>query len=318
VRDGRPRTLSESPELAVADRQILWRMDVTEGACRPLRDAETMLGALIFSLDEDLDTEFAMTVYGEELTRWIVRATKQMDPAGGTLARYREREEKRLRELVHEANNPLSVVYNYLHILELRLQHEPSAVEQLRMIGDELKRTGDIIRRARELPPVEEPELTGTVEISAVDVNRLVGHVFELHRGYAADRGVTLEQDMATGALVVASDESRLIQVLTNLLRNAIEAASGGSVIIGSLGGVFRDGVEGVELSVADSGPGLPREVLERLGEPKQSAKGGDHAGLGLHIVHRLVEEVKARIDVRTGPETGTTFTIFLPLSQPV
>lgn len=318
VREGHPRTLIESPELAVADRQLLWRMEVAEGACRPLRQQEDLLGALIFSLDEDLDTEFAMSVYAEELTRWIVRASEHVEPAQGTLARYREREEKRLRELVHEANNPLSVVYNYLHILELRLQHEPSAVEQLRMIGEELKRTGDIIRRARELPPVEEPELSGTVEISAVDVNRLVGQVFELHRGYAADRGVTLELEAAPGALVAASDESRLLQVLTNLVRNAIEAAPDGSVTIGSLGGVFRDGVEGVELSVADSGPGLPREVLERLGDPKQSAKGGDHAGLGLHIVHRLVEEVKARIDVRTSTGSGTTFTVFLPLSQPV
>jgi signal transduction histidine kinase len=129
---------------------------------------------------------------------------------------------------------------------------------------------------------------------------------------------VTLELEAAPGALVAASDESRLLQVLTNLVRNAIEAAPDGSVTIGSLGGVFRDGVEGVELSVADSGPGLPREVLERLGDPKQSAKGGDHAGLGLHIVHRLVEEVKARIDVRTSTGSGTTFTVFLPLSQPV
>lgn len=314
VRDGRPRTLVESPELAVADRQLLWRLGVSEGACRALRDGERSLGALIFSLDEDLDTEFAMNVYGEELTRWIVRAAAGTEAVDSELVRFREREEKRLRELVHEANNPLSVVYNYLHILELRLQHEPSVVEQLRMIGDELRRTGDIIRRARELPPVEELEVAAAVEVGEVDVNRLVRHVFELHRGYAEDRGVALQQETTPDTLTVTSDEGRLIQILTNLLRNAIEAAPEGSVTIRSLGGVFRDGVEGVELSVADSGPGLPRDVLERLSEPKQSGKGADHAGLGLHIVHRLVEEVNARIDVRTGAEAGTTFTIFLPL----
>lgn len=317
VRDGRPRTLVESPELAVADRQLLWHMGIREGACRALSDGQTLLGALIFSVDEDLDTEFAMKVYGEELARWIVRASADVEFGDSALARYREREEKRLRELVHEANNPLSVVYNYLHILELRLQHEPSAVEQLRMIGEELKRTGDIVRRARELPPIEESEAAAAVEIGEVEVNRLVGHVFEVHRGYAADRGVALDEERSPGLLTVASDEGRLIQILTNLVRNAIEAAPGGRVTIRSLGGVFRDGVEGVELSVADSGPGLPRDVLERLREPKPSAKGGEHVGLGLHIVHRLVEEVNARIDVRTGPETGTTFTVFLPLSRP-
>lgn len=317
LRDGHPRTLIDSPELAVADRQLLWRMDVSEGACRPIRAGERLLGALIFSQDEDMDTEFAMTVYGDELTGWIVRASAQAEPAKGALVRYREREEKRLRELVHEANNPLSVVYNYLHILELRLQHEPSAIEQLRMIGEELRRTSEIIRRARELPPVEEPESAGSVEIGEVDLSRLAGHVFELHRGYAADRDVRIDQEAGTGGVVVASDEGRLIQILTNLVRNAIEAAPGGSVTIRTLGGVFREGIEGVELSVADTGPGLPREVLEHLGDPKESAKGGEHAGLGLHIVHRLVDELKARIDVRTGPAIGTTFTVFLPLRQP-
>ena len=60
---------------------------------------------------------------------------------------------------------------------------------------------------------------------------------------------------------------------------------------------------------------GVAREVLERLTEPKQSTKSGDHAGLGLHIVHRLVGELKGSIDVQTAPERGTTFTIFLPLA---
>ena len=55
--------------------------------------------------------------------------------------------------------------------------------------------------------------------------------------------------------------------------------------------------------------------MLERLTEPKQSTKGGDHAGLGLHIVHRLVDEIGANIDVRTAPGEGTRFSIFLPLA---
>jgi len=57
--------------------------------------------------------------------------------------------------------------------------------------------------------------------------------------------------------------------------------------------------------------------VLARLTEPKQSTKGGDHAGLGLHIVHRLVHEIGADIDVRTAQGEGTRFSIFVPL-EPV
>ena len=85
--------------------------------------------------------------------------------------------------------------------------------------------------------------------------------------------------------------------------------------MVGRAGGVFREGREGAIVTVTDTGPGLPREVLERLAEPKQTTKGGDHAGLGLHIVHRLVAELKGNIDVQTAPDRGTTFTIFLPLA---
>jgi signal transduction histidine kinase len=114
--------------------------------------------------------------------------------------------------------------------------------------------------------------------------------------------------------MTLASDEQRLAQILNNLLRNAIEAATSAEVCIGGQSGVFREGREGVEVFVRDTGPGLSRDVLERLADPKESAKGGEHAGLGLHIVHRLVAELQGGIDVRTSANAGTTFTVFLPL----
>ncbi len=67
-----------------------------------------------------------------------------------------------------------------------------------------------------------------------------------------------------------------------------------------------------------DNGPGLPDEVLAKLFLPKDSRKGGDHAGLGLHIVARLVSELQGNIDVRTLSRRGTAFTVFLPLSLSV
>ena len=230
------------------------------------------------------------------------------------LKRYRQREEKRLRELVHEANNPLSVVHNYLHILELRLQHEPTATEQLQLIGSELKRAGEIIQGARELSPVAELESQADVVIEPFDVSELARRVHELHRGYAADHDVETALELPPGRVQIISDEHRLAQVLNNLMRNAIEASSGESVQIGVAVGLFREGREGIEVFVRDTGPGLPRSVLERLADPKESTKGGDHAGLGLHIVHRLVMELHGSMDVRTAAGRGTTFSLFLPL----
>jgi len=314
VRDGIPRQLVDEGDRAVADRQVLRRLGAADALCIVLAHGEQKLGAIVFPLDEDVDAAFAMHLYAEELSRHLVELRRDGGGSEEALKRYRGREEKRLRELVHEANNPLSIVQNYLHILELRLQHEPSATEQIAMIGTELKRAAEIFQRARELPPLNEQDTATGAVFETFDVNELARRAVELHRGYAEDHRVELQSSLATGELAVRSDEQRLAQVLNNLLRNAIEAG-GEQVTLGTATGIFREGREGVEVFVVDNGPGLPRGVLENLAEPKRSDKGGDHAGLGLHLVHRLCAELKAGIDVRTVSGDGTRFTVFLPLT---
>ena len=309
--------LIDRADQAVADRQVLRHLGTADAVCLPLVDSTGgVAGVLVYAMDEDVDQELAMGLYAAELGRRLMRAPGGAEGASEALLRYRQLEEKRLRELVHEANNPLSIVNNYLHILELKLGHEPEAVEQLRLIGAELRRVSEIISQARELPELEaEPAEAEPFELEDVDLNQLVRQVVELHLGYARDYDVALEEVTVPGRLVIHSDDQRLVQILNNLVRNAIEAGRGARVTLSTVSGVFREGREGVQLSVADTGPGLPRDVLERLAEPKQSSKGGDHSGLGLHIVHRLVGELGGSIDVRTSSGQGTSFTVFLPLT---
>jgi signal transduction histidine kinase len=318
LRDGQERTLTNRSDQAVADRQVLRRLGAAEGVCVPIQvSAEhevEKVGALVFAVNEDGDNEFAMQAYAAELAKWVAHLNVNACDALDRVRDYRSREEKRMREIVHEANNPLSIVHNYLHILELSLKHEPNAIDQLQMIGSELERAGDIFQRVRVLPEITEVEAQAHVIFADCNVNKLAGRVFHMHRGYAKDHNVELHLDLAAGSLAVTSDDQRLVQILNNLVRNAIEACQGQSVTIASSAGVFREGHEGVEISVRDTGPGLPRAVLDRLAEPKQSTKGGDHAGLGLRIVHRLVGELKGSIDVRTSTGAGTTFTVHLPL----
>ena len=312
VREDSVQMLNDSPQTAVADRQVLRTLKATDGLCVPLRSNGERAGVLVFPVEEDVNNEFAMHTYARELAKRIIVCRRELVDDQALLNRYRQREEKRLREIVHEANNPLSIVHNYLHILELRLQHEPSATEQLNMISTELRRAGDIIQRVKDTVALE---VDDSVVFTEFDVNELTRRIFELHRGYAEDHQVTLHLELSLGMLPVTSDESRLSQVLNNLMRNAIEASPGQNVTMLSASGVFREGFEGIEIAVRDTGPGLPRAVLDSLAEPKVSTKGDGHAGLGLHIVHRIVAELKGNIDVRTLTAQGTTFTIFLPLN---
>ena len=314
LRSGEVQAISDRADLSVGDRQLLRRMEGDDVECLPIRHDESVPGALLMNADDDVDYDFALDLYLQALGQRLARL-EQGGEEQDRLRKYRQREEKRLRELVHEANNPLSVVQNYLHILQMRLQHDASAAEQLDMISKELSRATEIIQRARDLPPVGDDEEDTQVLLQEFDVNELARRVQELHLGYAADHDVDLDLMIRPGAIIVHSDEQRLAQVLNNLVRNAIEAAGGESVTVGTDTGVFREGREGVEVYVTDTGPGLPRAVLERLADPKESSKGGDHAGLGLHIVHRLVREMGGNIDVRTASGQGTSFSLFLPLT---
>ncbi|HEX7036945.1 MAG TPA: HAMP domain-containing sensor histidine kinase [Pseudomonadales bacterium] len=315
ARGGERLELYDRTDQSVADRQVLRRLGVTRGVCMPLVDsiAGTVTGVLVFPVDEDVDHETAMALYAQELVKRLAASGTRASADSEGMARFRQLEEKRLRELVHEAYNPLSIVNNYLHILELKLGHEPQVVDQLRLISAELRRASDIIAQIREVPrEAERPE--AQAELDEVDLSELAAHVVELHAGYARDHGVDVSAALPDDRLVVRSDGQRLMQILNNLVRNAIEAANGASVTVAATGGIYREGREGAVLEVRDTGPGLPPDVLDRLAEPKQTTKGGSHSGLGLHIVHRLVAELGGSIDVRTS-SSGTTFTIFVPLT---
>lgn len=319
---GEPAELSTAERLSIADRQILDRLGSESVTVYPMQRSGSVAGVLLLgSDDEDGEHEFAQA-YASLLSRWLPSAEVVDDdtPAeADTLALYRDAEASRLRELVHEANNPLSVVRNYLHILEMRLAREPEALAQVQLISEEIQRAAGIVAKAKDLtdPATLEAEtlvpegiddLLGTVDVA--DVTRRVA---ALQRHDAEERDVVVALDLPRGPVFASSDADKLTQVLLNLLRNAIEALDdGGNVSLAAIGGVYRAGVQGVEVTVSDDAAGLPAGVLENLFQPKQTNKGGDHQGLGLNIVHRLVAELDGQIDVRTS-DRGTAFTIFLP-----
>jgi signal transduction histidine kinase len=316
-RDQRAVTVEEDAGATVVDRQILRRLGTDRMYVAPLSDGESQVGVLAFRLsDEDpAEAVLAMNGYAIELGRWLGALQRDDERRLRLLRDYQANHEKRLREIVHEANNPLSIIHNYLHILELRLKDYPETHEQLRLIATEIRRTAAIFKRVVEFPPLsvtatEKPD----VHAQRVDLNDIARNVIELSRGRAETARVVTTLLLFEGGVPVVSDRDRIIQVMTNLVRNAIEAMpDGGALHVATFSGVYRAGRAGVEFSIRDEGPGLPPAVLERLYEPKTSSKGGDHAGLGLHITARLVTELEGAIDVRTAVGRGTAFSVYLP-----
>jgi signal transduction histidine kinase len=313
IREGAMLAIADRNDLSVGDRQLLRRLDTSEAACIPVRMNGHTSAVLLMEMDDDSDDDFTLSLYVVTLAQRLGTQAAAADELD-LVTRYRDRELNRLRRLRHDAMNSLGLVQNNLAIFQMRIEDDSSAEQLLADNSAALRDVTELFQETLNLLPVAELETEQRAELEALDVNDVARQVYELHLHYAEERDVALSLDVAPGALLIRSSGLSLRQILNNLVRNGIEAATEERVILGTQTGVFREGREGVEIFVRDTGPGLPRAVLERLAEPKESTKGGEHAGLGLHNVFRLMSQLGGSIDVRTAEGQGTTFTLFLPL----
>ena len=118
---------------------------------------------------------------------------------------------------------------------------------------------------------------------------------------------------MSPGLAAIPADADGLVQVLLNLLHNALAATpTGGGVEIRATTAA-RDGRPGVVLAVRDTGTGIPPDHIERIFDPFFSTKRNDGTGLGLSICRDIVRAHDGAIAVESAPGAGTCFSVWLP-----
>jgi signal transduction histidine kinase len=298
--------------LGLAEEQLLRMLGSESMVCVPLVVGARCLGVLVgglpaFQAGAIRKREHFLKSFGTQAAGALENALSERGHARRQLAQVAEEYREASRRVVHEVNNPLSIIKNYLSLLDEKLaRHEPVSGE-MSILNEEIDRVGQLINGLADLKPA-----AGGAD--SVAVARTAGEVLRLFRttGFLpANVEVALSvQDDAR----IEGDPDMLKQVLVNLVKNAIEAlpSPGGRIEISSRGLVNRDRTLYVELVVADTGPGLPREVLANLFSKVRSTKDGDHHGLGLSIVHSLVKKLQGHIACRSG-STGTSFEILLP-----
>ncbi len=112
------------------------------------------------------------------------------------------------------------------------------------------------------------------------------------------------------------SNRNSFKQILTNLLKNAVEAMpEGGNIIVSTLACVNVNGADFVEVIVKDTGTGIPNNILKNLFKPLKSTKGKGNSGLGLSITKTLITDAKGTISCKSN-KSGTEFQILLPTSN--
>jgi two-component system, NtrC family, sensor histidine kinase HydH len=142
------------------------------------------------------------------------------------------------------------------------------------------------------------------------DLNDVAAEAARLAAGSASDRGVVVDQDLASNLPRVAMDAASLLQVLRNLTSNAIESMPLG----GALRIATRDATSGsIEVIVSDSGSGISREALDHLFEPFYTTK-PDGTGLGLAIAREIVLAHGGELHARNRKSGGAEFVVVLPV----
>jgi signal transduction histidine kinase len=217
------------------------------------------------------------------------------------------------RRVAHEVKNPLAPIRAAVETLRrLRARDDPRFDEYFdeatRTVLDEVHRIANIVTEFTRFARLPQPRPQD------VDVEEVAKHVVQVHKAAAGD--VPLAHTAQRRAPTIRADRDQVIQVLTNLVQNALEAVKdvrGGAVSIST----DTDG-HYVAFSVADNGPGIAPEIAGRLFEPYATTKSSG-TGLGLAIAQRIALEHNGELSY-VGPSAngkGAVFRLLLPVEGP-
>jgi len=148
-----------------------------------------------------------------------------------------------------------------------------------------------------------------------VQLNHVVDEAVQLAQRTADERGIMLLTDLEENMPPITIDSDGIMQVVLNIVMNALDAAPRESGIVH-----VRTRYEAADkiavISISDNGPGIPEDQLKHIFKPFHSTKGNAGTGLGLAVAKKIVEEHRGRIDVQTSPDEGTIFEIRLPAAE--
>jgi two-component system sensor kinase FixL len=246
----------------------------------------------------DLTEKFEAEARMQELQAELVHTSRLS--AVGTLA----------SALAHELNQPLAAIANYMAagrdlVDDIKPETSVMLREALDESAKEALRAGQIVRRLRDFVS------KGEIDTQILPLAKLINDATTLGLVGAREKGVAWSIEIEPGIDNVLADRVQIQQVMVNLMRNAIEAME--YAPIKQLAICARpSGPEQVEISVADTGHGVPDDLIGQLFQPFISTK-AQGMGLGLSICRTIIEAHGGHLTVQSNTNGGTIFTFTLP-----
>jgi two-component system, OmpR family, phosphate regulon sensor histidine kinase PhoR len=279
---------------------------------------------------EALERPGGDTAEGVELTglggsrrHWLMRMAGLAD--GTCLIRFVDRSEARAAEQMrvdfvanasHELRTPLATLIGYAETLREQADEidPPTREHFLAVVHDEARRMQRVVEDLISLSRIEAEKFTAPTE--AVALEPMIEHALDSVRRMADERGSELVRDLAPRLPQVAADRGQILQLLDNLVTNALRYGEPGTPV------AVAARAEGpmVHLSVADHGEGIAPEHIARVTErfyrvdtSRSRSLGG--TGLGLSIVKHIVERHRGRLSIDSRLGQGTTVHVLLPVA---
>lgn len=253
----------------------------------PLRNRDAhVIGASIITRDLSI----------QQRSEEAVRRSEKLATAGRLAA-----------SIAHEINNPLEAVLNLLYLA----RNDPRQADQYLVMAEQ-----EVVRVAR-LAQQTLGFVRDTATPAHMDAAHIMDEVLELYSRKLERKQIRVTRSYR-GSAQISGYSGEVRQLLTNLLVNAVDAmdTTGTLQVRVHAGHRWSDGQDGVRITLADNGSGIPPENLRRIFEPFYTTKKDAGTGLGLWVSRGIVQKHSGSIRVRSqihGPRHGTVFSIFLP-----
>jgi signal transduction histidine kinase len=273
------------------------------------RRVTTPLRALGRAADEVARRNYDVAVPALPPGDEIGHLSERFGEMAAQLAEAEELSRNFLMSVSHELRTPLTAIRGHVDALREGLVEDEDAREQsLEVIAHEAERLSRLVGDVLDLAKLDAHRFALLEE--EVDLSRLLEQAQLSFAEEARRREIVLEADVAEAPTVV-TDGDRVLQVVSNLLSNALHwTPDGGRVRL-----VCRPQPDRVRVVVEDSGPGMQAEVRDRVFRPFFSLNGPGGTGLGLAIAHELAGALGGRLTVTSEPGRGSRFELLLPLS---
>ncbi len=268
---------------------------------RPLRP-ETLLSTLVIALrGRSRQYQIRDQMQQFERAQDALRRSEKLAVTGRLAA-----------SIAHEINNPLEAVTNLLYLL--RSEVPSTAAQRYLMEADqELARVAEITKHTLRF--YREPNQPVQVDLVAV-----IDSVLTLYRSRLVAAGIVVEKELCVSPVSILTSPGELRQVIANMVGNALDAMRhGGRLRLRlSIAGSTGNGSRTARLSIADTGHGIPAQVLPTIFEPFITTKGETGTGLGLWVSSEIVKKNGWTIRVRSctcADKSGTVFSVMMPFS---